>query len=165
MASTSIEARPLDAIEELELVKGYVAVAGKPSMRAAMYKPAVAVEFALDSRPEESNDKVIARGGANVYVFHDNDLSICPASAGHFFVFQNCCYRQSRRRLVLPFERLPQSELDLGAQRAQLLPRLSSQCLAQVVLEADREATILVRVVSHREFLLADATSAPILHC
>jgi hypothetical protein len=27
-----------------------------------------------------------------VYVFHDNDLSICPASAGHFFVFQNCCY-------------------------------------------------------------------------
>src|SRR5262245_28240698 len=34
----------------------------------------------------------IARGGANVYVFHDNDLSICPASAGHFFVFQNWCY-------------------------------------------------------------------------
>ena len=92
MASASIEARPLDAIEELELVKGYVAVAGKPSMRAAMNKPPIAVELALDSRPEESNDKVIARGGANVYVFHDNDLSICPASAGHFFVFQNFCY-------------------------------------------------------------------------
>jgi hypothetical protein len=95
MASTSIEARPLDAIEELELVKGYVAVAGKPGVRAAMHKPAMAVEFALDSRPDEWNDNVIARGGANVYVFHDNDLSICPASAGHFFVFQNCCYRGS----------------------------------------------------------------------
>lgn len=85
MASTSIEAGPLDAIEELELVKGYVAVAGKPGMRAAMHKPAIAVEFALDSRPDEWNDNVIARGRANVYFFHDNDLSICPASAGQFF--------------------------------------------------------------------------------
>src|SRR5262249_38054529 len=84
------------ALEELELVKGCVAVAGKPGMRAAMNKPTIAVELALDSRPDESNDKVIARGGANVYVFHDNDLSICPASAGHFFVFQNCCYRASQ---------------------------------------------------------------------
>src|SRR5262245_23675771 len=84
-----LETRPLDALEELELVKGCVAVAGKPSMRAAMHKPAIAIEFALDSRPEESNDEAIARGGANVYVFHDNDLSICPASAGHFLCFRN----------------------------------------------------------------------------
>src|SRR5262245_59465083 len=97
MALRSIRAGPLDALEELELAKGCVTVAGKPGMRAAMHKAAIAVEFALDSRPEESNDKVIARGGANVYVFHDNDLSICPASAGHFFVFQNCCYRRSWR--------------------------------------------------------------------
>jgi hypothetical protein len=88
----TIRAGPLDPLEELVLAKGCVTVAGKPGMRAAMHKAAIAVEFALDSRPEESNDKVIARGGANVYVFHDNDLSICPASAGHFFVFQNFCY-------------------------------------------------------------------------
>src|SRR5262245_13886961 len=94
MAPRSIGAGPLNALEELELAKGCVTVAGKPGMKAAMNKPTIAVE--LDSRPDESNDKVIARGGANVYVFHDNDLSICPASAGHFFVFQNCCYRASR---------------------------------------------------------------------
>jgi len=95
MAPRSIRAGPLNVLEEFELAKGCVTVAGKPGMRAAMHKPAIAVGVALDSMPEESNDKVIARGGANVYVFHDNDLSICPASAGHFFVFQNCCYRGS----------------------------------------------------------------------
>ena len=78
-----------------------------------------------------------------------------------FFGFWNWCYRGSRRRLVLPFERLPQPELDLGAQRTHLLPRLNGQRLAQVVLEADREALILVRVVSHRDPLVAGATPSP----
>jgi hypothetical protein len=61
------------------------AIAMKPGMIATEHEPCLAIAFALDSRPDEWNDNVIARGGANVYVFHDNDLSICPASAGHFF--------------------------------------------------------------------------------
>ena len=39
---------------------------------------------------------LIARGGANVYVFHDNDLSICPASCGAFFWSQKKCYGGSQ---------------------------------------------------------------------
>jgi hypothetical protein len=69
----------------------------KPSMIATEHEPCLAIALALDPRPDEWNDNVVARGDANVYVFHDNDLSICPASAGHFFVFRNCCYRGSSR--------------------------------------------------------------------
>src|SRR5262249_4799668 len=52
---------------------------------------------------------------------------------------------------LVPLERLPQPELDFRAQRAHLPPRLGGQHLSQIILEADREATILIRVVSHRE--------------
>jgi hypothetical protein len=50
---------------------------------------------------------------------------------------------------LVPLERLPQPELDFAAQRAHLPPRLGGQRLSQIILEADREASILVRVVSH----------------
>jgi hypothetical protein len=51
---------------------------------------------------------------------------------------------------LVPLERLPQPELDFSAQRAHLPPRLCGQHLSQIILEADREAPILIRVVSHR---------------
>src|SRR5262249_41999455 len=41
-------------------------------------------------------EKAIARGRVLVYAGHYSIPSICPASAGHFFVVANCCYRASR---------------------------------------------------------------------
>jgi hypothetical protein len=46
--------------------------------------------------PLGNNDLSLARGRAVAYVFHSKELSICPASAGHFFVVA-CCYRGSSR--------------------------------------------------------------------
>src|SRR5262245_46490721 len=40
-------------------------------------------------------EKAIARGRVLVYAGHYSIPSICPASAGHFFVVANCCYRAS----------------------------------------------------------------------
>src|SRR5262249_36538840 len=37
-------------------------------------------------------EKAIARGRVLVYAGHYSIPSICPASAGHFFVVANCCY-------------------------------------------------------------------------
>jgi hypothetical protein len=51
---------------------------------------------------------------------------------------------------LVPLERLPQPELDFGAERAHLPLRLCGQHFSQIILKADREAPILVRVVSHR---------------
>src|SRR5262249_15997794 len=48
----------------------------------------------------------------------------------------------------------PEAELDFRAQRAHLPPRLCGQHLSQIILEADREAPILIRVVSHRNPLV-----------
>jgi hypothetical protein len=55
---------------------------------------------------------------------------------------------------LVPLERPPQPELDFRAQRAHLPPRFCGQHLSQIILEADREAPILVRVVSHRNPLV-----------
>src|SRR5262249_30169660 len=52
---------------------------------------------------------------------------------------------------LVPLERPPQPELDFRAQRAHLPPRLCGQHLSQIILEADRKAPILIRVVSHRK--------------
>jgi hypothetical protein len=41
--------------------------------------------------PLGNNDLSLARGPAVAYVFHGKDLSICPASAGHFFDDGNVC--------------------------------------------------------------------------
>src|SRR5262245_31391858 len=41
-------------------------------------------------------EKAIARGRVLVYAGHYSIPSICPASAGHFFVVANCCYQGSR---------------------------------------------------------------------
>src|SRR5262245_5137434 len=41
-------------------------------------------------------EKAIARGRVLVYAGHYSIPSICPASAGHFFVVANCCYARSR---------------------------------------------------------------------
>src|SRR6266487_1001451 len=57
-------------------------------------------------------------------------------------------------RHLVPLERLPQPELDFRAQRAHLPPRLCGQHLSQIILDADREAPILFRVVSHRNPLV-----------
>jgi hypothetical protein len=55
---------------------------------------------------------------------------------------------------LVPLERLPQPEFDFRAQRAHLPPRFCGQHLSQIILEADREAPILVRVVSHQNPLV-----------
>jgi hypothetical protein len=55
---------------------------------------------------------------------------------------------------LVPLERPPQPELDFRAQRAHLPPGLCGQHLSQIILEADREAPILIRVVSHRNPLV-----------
>lgn len=55
---------------------------------------------------------------------------------------------------LVPLKRLSQPELDFRAQRAHLPPRLGGQHLSQIILEADRETPILVRVVPHRNPLV-----------
>jgi hypothetical protein len=55
---------------------------------------------------------------------------------------------------LVPLERLPQPEFDFGAERAHLPLRLCGQHFSQIILKADREASILIRVVSHRNPLV-----------
>jgi hypothetical protein len=67
--------------------------------------------------PPGNNDLSLARGRAVAYVFHGKNLSIRPASAGHFFVVANCCYRRSCRCRFSLLERAPQPKSDFGVQR------------------------------------------------
>jgi hypothetical protein len=55
MAPRSIRAGPLNALEELELAKGCVTAAGKPSVRAAMNEPA-SLGRELEARARQRND-------------------------------------------------------------------------------------------------------------
>jgi hypothetical protein len=64
-------------------------------------------------------------------------------------------FSKHRRRVLVPLvERLSQPEFDFRAQRTHLAPRLCGQQRSQIIVEADREAPILIRVVSHRNPLV-----------
>jgi hypothetical protein len=155
---SSTRTSSLDALDPPKFAESLPAVAAQPAVAVLeKHEPAFGVAFALDVRPVEwDNEKTIARGCASAYIFHGQKLSICPAPAGHFFCVANCCYGRlsCRRRVLVPLERLPQPELDFRAQRAHLPPRLCGQHLSQIILEADCEAPILVRVISHQNPLV-----------
>jgi hypothetical protein len=97
--------------------------------------------------PPGNNDLSLARGRAVAYVFHGKNLSIRPASAGHFFVVANCCYRRSCGVRLLGgaagSQRLPQPILDFIVQGTQLTTRLCGQFSPQVVVEAEREPLVV----------------------
>src|SRR5262249_9664429 len=73
-----------------------------------------------------------------------------PVRAGAFLFPELLLWVVMPLPYLVPLERPPQPELDFRAQRAHLPPRLCGQHLSQIILEADREAPILIRVVSHR---------------
>ena len=86
-----------------------------------------------------------------MYAGHDViALLEAPVRAGAFLFPELLLWVVMPSPHLVPLERPPQPELGFRAQRAHLPPRLCGQYLAQVVIEADREAPILVRIVSHR---------------
>jgi hypothetical protein len=122
-----------------------VSGAAEPRMSAGGERKLAAAVFA--------DAIIIARASAVAYRMHTYNLSSRPRFALGPFSFEMCCYGRlsCRRRVLVPLERLPQPELDFGAERAHLPLRLCGQHFSQIILKADRETPILIRVVSHRK--------------
>jgi hypothetical protein len=160
----SIGARPLDAIEELELAKGCVAVAGKPAVAAEDAEPSVAIELAFDSGADESDDlKVIAVDDRGWHIWHCVILSPgveFAARAGHFRARPpawNCCYEAlSRRRRFLGERALEQcSDSHRARRNRRLRPPPTFEPLKEGVVQShlDRDSQLCVVVVFHHRDL------------